>query len=126
MSNFDIDRLAIVSITAENLVETAHFYRDVLGLRLLPHHGHRPAFDLGGVVLVVVEGEAGQKMGGKKDFPVLTFSVKDIHEALEHLSEHGIETLDGIMQKGDTRWILFHDPAGNLVELAQFGSDIKT
>ena len=46
-------RLAVVSLWAEDVPATAHFYRDVLGLRLLPQHGDRPNFDLGGVYLTI-------------------------------------------------------------------------
>ncbi len=38
--------LAVVTLWAEDVAQTAHFYRDVIGLRMLPHHGDRPHFDL--------------------------------------------------------------------------------
>jgi hypothetical protein len=41
-------KLAVVTLWAEDVAITAHFYRDVIGLRLLPQHGDRPHFDLGG------------------------------------------------------------------------------
>ena len=121
MSNFQVDRLAIVSIMAENVHETVHFYRDVLGLNLLPHHGHRLAFDVGENVLVVIEGVPGKEKDKSTRFPDLTFAVEDIELALKHLEAHNVETLRGIETRGDTRWVLFRDPARNLVELAQFG-----
>lgn len=119
-SDYQVEKLAIVSIMAENLHQTVHFYRDVLGLNLLPDHGHRFAFDVGENILVVVKGVPGNPADESTRFPVLTFTVQDIELALEHLEEHGVETLNGIESGGDTRWVLFHDPAGNLVELAQF------
>jgi len=123
-SKFEVENLAIVSIMAENVHETVHFYRDVLGLNLLPQHGHRLALDVGENVLVVVEGIPGKEKDESARFPALTFAVEDIELALKHLEDHDVETLHGIEIRGDTHWVLFHDPAGNLVELAQFGQDI--
>ena len=50
--------LAVVTLWAEDVPTTAHFYRDVIGLDLMPHHGQRPAFDLGhGTHLVILRGQ---------------------------------------------------------------------
>ncbi len=125
ISKFSVNNLAIVSIMAENVPQTVHFYRDVLGLNLLPHHGHRLAFDVGGNILVVVEGVPGKEADESTRFPVLTFTVEDIELALKHLEDNGVESLRGIESRQDTRWVLFYDPAGNLVELAQFGEDLQ-
>jgi catechol 2,3-dioxygenase-like lactoylglutathione lyase family enzyme len=57
--SFKSGRLAVVSLPATDVVASAHFYRDVVGLRLLPHHGHRPAFELENeCFLVIVPGKA--------------------------------------------------------------------
>jgi len=124
-TNFQVEKLAIVSIMAENVHETVHFYRDVLGLNLLPHHGHRLAFDVGENILVIIEGLPGKEKDEAARFPALTFGVQDIELALKHLEDHNVETLHGIESRGDTRWVLFYDPAGNLVELAQFGQEMQ-
>jgi len=34
---------------------------------------------------------------------------------------HQVELSWGIEQDASTRWVMFHDPAGNLLELVQFG-----
>jgi catechol 2,3-dioxygenase-like lactoylglutathione lyase family enzyme len=49
-------RLAVISLWAEDVPRTAHFYRDILGLTLVPHHGDRPHIDLGGTYLVILRG----------------------------------------------------------------------
>lgn len=124
MSNINLERLAIVSIFVENVPETVHFYRDVLGLKLLEHHAHRPAFKLGDMTLVVAEGKPGSDKDEIHRFPVLTFSVPDIQSAYEYLIAHDVETIGRIKQVADTRWVYFEDPTGNLLELAEFGSGI--
>ena len=48
--------LAVISLWAEDVAATAHFYRDVIGLKLVSHHGDRSHFDLGGAYLVILQG----------------------------------------------------------------------
>ena len=43
--------IAVVSLWAEDVPRTVHFYRDVIGLKLMPHHGAQPAFEVNGVYL---------------------------------------------------------------------------
>jgi catechol 2,3-dioxygenase-like lactoylglutathione lyase family enzyme len=122
MMSFAPDRLAVVSLWAENVPLAAHFYRDVIGLPLLGHHGHPPHFDLGhGLYLVVVEGKPAhaQEPGGTR-FPVLAFAVHNLAEAIEHLESHNVELPWGVEAAAIGRWVKFYDPAGNLIEFVQF------
>ncbi|RPI29548.1 MAG: hypothetical protein EHM70_15585, partial [Chloroflexota bacterium] len=50
-------KAAVISLWAEDVPAAAHFYRDVIGLTLLPHHGNRPHFDLDGLILVILQGK---------------------------------------------------------------------
>ena len=114
--------LAVVTLWAEDVPTTAHFYRDVIGLDLMPHHGQRPAFDLGtGTHLVILR---GQPVAAKDPelplFPLVAFAIEDLDRAVDTLEAHGVELLSGIQTGQDTRWVVFRDPAGNLIELAQF------
>jgi len=120
-SHFQAGRLVIVSLRAEDVPTAVHFYRDVIGLRLLPHHDHRPAFDLGnGTYLAIVRGQpAPEQEAGESAFPVVTFAVEDLDEAVAHLQAHDVELPWGVVQRGRQRWVLFRDPAGNLVEFVQ-------
>lgn len=127
MEAIKTERLAVVSIKAPDIPATAHFYRDVLGLRLIPEHGHRIAFDLGELVLVIVEGQPEKvEPGSGSFFPVLTFAVEDIERAAEGLGLHGVKLIGGIHERMGTRWVYFYDPGGNLVELAQFGAGLHS
>jgi len=122
MSPFKPEKLAVVSLWAENVPATVHFYRDVIGLPLLPHHAHPPALELGpGAYLAIVEGQPGfaEEPGGSR-FPVLAFAVRDLDEAVPHLKKHGIELVQGMETGASGRWVRLYDPAGNLIELVQF------
>ena len=120
MPTFKPDYLAVVSLRAEDVPATAHFYRDVIGLSLMPHHGHRPAFELGnGCHLVIVQGQPVAQDPQIPRFPVIAFAVEDLAQAVEQLRAHNVEMPWGIEAGSGARWVEFYDPAGNLVELAQ-------
>lgn len=46
-----ITKVAVISLWAEDVLRTAHFYRDIIGLNLLSHHGGRPHFEINGTYL---------------------------------------------------------------------------
>jgi predicted enzyme related to lactoylglutathione lyase len=50
-------------------------------------------------------------------FPLYAFKVQDLDAAVERLVAHNIELPWGIEGFGSSRWVMFHDPAGNLIEL---------
>ena len=119
-------QLAVVSLWAEDVPTVAHFYRDVIGLRLMPHHGDRPHFDLGGAFLVVLKGRPVPAQNSTPPrFPIIAFSVDDLDAAVDRLHAHHVELPWGIEEDAGSRWVMFHDPAGNLIELAKFKSSIS-
>ena len=114
-------KLAVVSLWAEDVPATAHFYRDVIGLRLLPHHHERPHFDLGGYYLTILKGRPMHPENPVPErFPVIAFAVNDLDGAVQRLRDHGIDLPWGTEGNDVSRWVMFRDPAGNLIELAQF------
>jgi catechol 2,3-dioxygenase-like lactoylglutathione lyase family enzyme len=114
-------RIAVVSLRAEDVPASAHFYRDVLGLKLLPHHpGDRVHFDLDGCVLTIIPGRPALPPDPEPRFPVIAFSVEDLEEAVETLRLYGVELPWGVESNALGRWVMIHDPAGNLVELVKF------
>jgi len=50
-------RIAVKSLYAENVSIAVLYYRDLLGLTLLPHPGGRPHYDLGGSYLALLKGQ---------------------------------------------------------------------
>lgn len=113
--------LEVVGLWAEDVPATAHFYRDVIGLKLLSHHAGRPHFDLGGVYLVILHGKPQPPLYPKPErFPILAFGVPDLIPVVERLKEHAVELPWGIENDASSRWAMFCDPAGNLIEIVQF------
>ena len=113
--------LAVVSLWAEDVAATAHFYRDVIGLHLLKHDQHRPHFELGGAYLVILHGRPLTPLDQVPSrFPIVAFSVDDLDLAVERLRTHQVDLPWGIEEDPDSHWVMFHDPDGNLIELAQF------
>ena len=112
-------QLAVITLWAEDVATTAHFYRDVMGLPLLPAHDHRPHFDLGGVYLVILKGRPVPPVDPvPARFPIVAFAVDDLDAVVGQLRAHLIDLPWGIEEDADSRWVMFHDPAGNLIELA--------
>ena len=117
-------KLAVVSLWAEDVPVVAHFYRDVIGLRLLPHHGDRPHFDLGGVYLTILKGRPMPPQNPTpSQFPIVAFAVDDLDAAVEQLRAHQVGLPWGIEEDAGARWVRFYDPAGNLIELAHFQNE---
>ena len=126
MPPFKPDRLAVVCLRAGDVPTTVHFYRDVVGLHLVPHHDHHPALDLGGSYLVIVQGEPLlTDASGSSRFPALAFAVEDLDQAIQHLQTHHVELPWGVEVGQEKRWVRFHDPAGNLIEFVQFSQAVN-
>ena len=122
MQTFKPNHLAVVSLRAADLPTTVHFYRDVVGLPMLPHHAHRPAFELGNdCFLVIVQGVSlVSNKTSEAPFPAIAFAVDDLDLAVKQLEANGVEMPWRIESNVDECWVKFYDPADNLVEFAQF------
>ena len=115
-------KFAVVSLWAEDVSAAADFYSEVLGLNRLPHHGERPHFDVNGVYLTILKGvptPAGNAEPAR--FPLFALSVDDLDVMVSRLEKQHVEMPWGIENNAASRWIMFQDPAGNLIELVQFG-----
>lgn len=124
MSSSKPDRVAVISLWAADVATAAHFYRDVIGLPLLPHlshHDERPHFELSGTYLTILKGKPVPAQEAEPArFPLMAFAVNDLESAIERLQAHHIELPWGVEEVAAARWVMFHDPAGNLIELVQF------
>jgi catechol-2,3-dioxygenase len=113
-------RIAVVSLWAPDVAAAAQFYRDVIGLRSVKQRHKRPHFSLGGTYLVLLQGQpAAAEDAVPAHFPLLAFAVDDLDAALERLREHGVSLPWGVGHDAHSRWAMFHDPAGNLIELVE-------
>jgi len=115
-------KFSVIALWAEDVPASAHFYRDVLGLTLLPHAGGRPHFDVNGIYLTILKGVPTPAKNSEPDrFPLFTLSVDGLDAMVKRLENLHLEMPWGIESNADSRWVMFHDPGGNLIELVQFG-----
>lgn len=115
-------KIAVVSLWAPDVAKASHFYKDVLGLKLMDEkHGGRPHFSLGDSVLTLLEGKPTPATDAKPErFPLLAFETDDIQSVMQHLEAHNVELPWSLEVDHYSKWVMFHDPAGNLIEIAEF------
>jgi catechol 2,3-dioxygenase-like lactoylglutathione lyase family enzyme len=115
-------KLAVVTLWAEDVQRMSDFYQNVLGLPLVTVDRGRPHFDFGGGFLTILPGQPRKVQDPKQSrFPVIAFSVDDLHEMIHQLKSHDVEMPWGIEEDSDSRWVMFYDPGGNLIEVAMMG-----
>jgi catechol 2,3-dioxygenase-like lactoylglutathione lyase family enzyme len=120
MPDFTINRIVVLTIWAEDIPAAVHFYRDVLELAELPDHGSHPTLKLNGSFLIILKGTPRPATDADPaQFPLFALAVDDLDQAVARLRAHDIALLSDIKQNGALRWIVFNDPAGNLIELVQ-------
>ena len=114
-------RIAVVALWAEDVQAAAHFYRDVIGLPLAPHHSERPHFDVAGTTLTILPGHPiSPEQKASARFPMVAFAVHDLDRAVARLQARHVELPWGIEGDSTSRWVMIRDPAGNLIELVDF------
>jgi catechol 2,3-dioxygenase-like lactoylglutathione lyase family enzyme len=120
-------RLAVVSLQAGDVHTSVHFYRDVIGLKLLPHHEPHQAFELpNGIYFVIIQGQPKPElMSSEQRFPVLAFAVDDLETTINNLKSHDVALPWGVEERSGDRWVKFYDPAGNLIEIVQFSDSAE-
>jgi len=115
-------KLAVVTLWAEDVQQMTDFYQNVLGLPLVMVDRGRPHFDFGGGYLAILPGQPYKADDSTRSrFPVIAFAVQDLHEVIRQLKSHGIEMPWGVEEDSDSRWVMFYDPGGNLIEVAMMG-----
>jgi predicted enzyme related to lactoylglutathione lyase len=115
-------QISVVSLWAEDVPATAHFYQEVIGLSLCPCQGRHmdpPHFDVGGAYLTILQGKSVLDQNSNP-FPVIAFTVDDVDAAIERLKVHYIDLLKDVAEDSDARWGLVRDPGGNLIELVHW------
>lgn len=115
-------KLAVVTLWAEDVKQMSDFYQNVLQLPLLTVDRGRPHFDFGGGYLVILPGKPHKVQDSDPSrFPLIAFSVENLPEFVHRLKAHHVELPWGVEEDSDSRWVMFHDPGGNLIEVAMFG-----
>jgi catechol-2,3-dioxygenase len=119
-------KFAVITLWVEDVVKVADFYRDGLGLRLLSHHDGSFHFDVNGVYLAIRKGRAiSIEAYESSRFPLFAIAVDDLEKRVDQLEKLNIVFPWGIESNANSRWIMFNDPAGNLIELVQFYEQLK-
>lgn len=115
-------KLAVVTLWGEDVDRMSLFYQTVLGLPLVMVDSGRPHFDFGSGYLTILQGQPSKIQDSAQGrFPVIAFAVDDLHEIIHRLNTHGVDMPWGVEEDSDSRWVMFHDPGGNLIEVAMMG-----
>jgi catechol 2,3-dioxygenase-like lactoylglutathione lyase family enzyme len=119
MAGYKPNRIVVLSVWAEDVPKTVHFYRDVLGLELFAHHhGDIPHFKVGETYLTILKGKPiPAEESVPERFPLFAFGVGDLDAAVERLKSHGVELPWGVEENEGSRYVMFYDPAANLIEI---------
>jgi catechol 2,3-dioxygenase-like lactoylglutathione lyase family enzyme len=113
--------IVVVCLWAEDVPAATHFYRNVIGLALQDHVTvDHPHFDLDGTSLVIRKGRPAPPPHAELRFPVIALAVPDLVASVGRLRSHGVAMPWGVETNASGRWVMFHDPAGNLIELVEF------
>lgn len=116
-------KLAVVALWAEDIQRMSAFYQNVLGLPLVAVDCGRPHFDFGGGYLTILPGQPHKVQDSNQSrFPVIAFAVDDLREVIHRLKSRNVEMPWGVEEDSDSRWVMFYDPGGNLIEVAMIGN----
>ena len=110
--------VAQIAFTVQNLAEAKNFYRDVLGLKFLFEAGAMAFFQCGSVRLLIGEDEKAQVSEGT----MVYFSVADLEATARLLESRGTSFVQQphlvARMKSHDLWLAFiKDPSGNTLGL---------
>lgn len=124
--NRPTNQVAVLTVWAETtkLEATARFYEDVLGLRRIGSSADHHVLDTDGTFIVVREGRLQPPRDPKKRWPMFALTVPDLDRSVTALRAAHVELSWGIEEFGapapSSRYAMFHDPAGNLIEIVEW------
>ena len=120
-----IDNIDHFVLAVRDVDATAAFYADVLGMAVVTS-GARTALHFGGQKINLhplggnITPRASAPTSGAGDFCLLT--GEPLASVVEHLAAHGVPLVEGPVPRigaaGTLVSVYFHDPDGNLVEVA--------
>jgi len=71
--------------------------------------------------LTILEGKPSP-VKDAEPFPLFALEVADLDAFVTKLQAFGVGISEGVQMGPRSRYIMFNDPAGNLIELVQFNS----
>jgi catechol 2,3-dioxygenase-like lactoylglutathione lyase family enzyme len=119
VTSFKPQKLLVVTLWAEDVPELIHFYRDVIGLELLPEHGKEPAFAVGDGTHLIIKRGKSVITPHSQPFPLIAFEVDNLDKAIAQLKSHQVVLTTEVVSNPTAQYVIFHDPAGNLLEFAE-------
>ena len=120
------NQVAVLTVwaEAEKIKSTAEFYEEVLGLRRVGVSTTPYILDTDGTFVVIMEGNLEHPADTIRRWPMFALTVPDLDKSVRLLRDAGIEFPWGIEEFGaptpSSRYVMFLDPAGNLIEIVQW------
>lgn len=119
-------KVAVVTVWASpaHFDKTAAFYKDQLELPVIMEGKDQYILNADGTFVVIMPGEQAPPKNPAKRWPQFALTVASLDESVNKLRSagvalpYGIETFGG--EKPTSRYVMFHDPAGNLIELVEW------
>ena len=107
-----------VAVPATDFEASMHFYGTVLGLPFLKRWGNMPGaeYQAGNLTLAVMEPTAFGQEFRPHGLPI-ALQVDDVAAARAHLEAQGVRFTGETIDSGVCHQAIFHDPAGNTLDL---------
>jgi catechol 2,3-dioxygenase-like lactoylglutathione lyase family enzyme len=107
-----------VSIPTRDWEAARRFYGETLGLAEGKRWGAMPAgeFETGTVTIALMQCDAFG-MEFRPNATPLEFHVDDFEAAMAELEARGVEFVSGVIDSGECKQGIFHDPDGNLLAI---------
>lgn len=118
------NQAAVLTVWAEasKINETIIFYKEVLGLKTVGDNSN--ILDADGTFIIVMEGKLEQPKQTQRRWPLFALSTEDLKQTIQSLEQSKVDLPWGIEEFGSpepsSRYVMFYDPAGNLIEIVQW------
>ncbi|MFI5274198.1 MAG: VOC family protein [Ktedonobacterales bacterium] len=122
--------MTLLSLYCDDLPAMRAFYTERLGLEVVPYLSNDADF-------IFLKGSGGTPIalraasGRPKEMPAtpgaveITFDAPDLDAVHADFTAHGVPILSGITDMGAGHMFLAHDPAGNILSIAQLNDDVR-
>ena len=121
-----VDGIRAITLFVEDPAETKRCYGEVFGLQVMHEDGDSVVFDFGNTLVNLLKSEAavelvepakvGEPGAVRAEF---TIEVDDVDALCDELRAHGVELLNGPMDRPwGLRTASFRDPGGHVWEIA--------
>ena len=113
-----VERTDFVSVPVTDLERSTAFYRETLGLRVIPGQSNWPEFELGENVSLYLfdPTKVGRTFEGPHTSPI-ALRVSDVEEARRALEETGVVFSGETFDSSVCHMAFFSDPDGNALML---------